>query len=115
MGCKGFYCGWIFVIAVGCSLNIVLEEMVGHKNTYIVIMQWMAFAVAVIAFLFFVAFYLGMVHYDLKFVIPNLIAVYGVLIGVVGLLRGEKDRLSIFYIFMAICIFIIVNFVWFKF
>ncbi len=86
-----------------------------RKITYIVAMQWMAFVVAIVAFLFFVASYLGFVKYEPKFVIPNLVALYGLLIGITGLLKSSKDRLSLYYIFLSIWIFVIVNYIAFKF
>ncbi len=86
-----------------------------RKKTYIVIMQWMAFVVAVVAFLFFVSFYMGFVSFDPKLVLSNLVAVYGLLIGGISVLRGARDRLAVFYIFISIWILVVVNFIAIKF
>ncbi len=93
------------------------------KNRKIWILQWMAFIMAIIAFLFLAFVYFGYTSVKPKFVIPILVAIYGMIIGIIGLLKQRmyanknnmvhqinrtRHNLYLFYIMMSICILIIV-------
>ncbi len=120
---------------------MVVEEWMKRKhlnNIWILILQWSAFGVAVVAFLFFILFHLKMTDLSPKFVLPILVAFYGIIIGILGIIKQKEedegsliskeykkkvldDRLCnakksicFFYLMISVCILVIVGFVAYK-